>query len=319
MSRSGSAFGASTRVAGVAPPAFTLRQLQYAVTVADELSFGGAAARCHVSQPALSAQLAQLEGALGVRLFERGRGPVLVTAAGQALVARARRLLVDADDLTTAGKSLGDPLAGTLRVGVIPTISPYLLPTTAPRLRARFPRLTVAWREDRTATLIDALRAGELDAALLALVPELGDVDQEVIGTDPFVLAAPRRHPLARRKTPVTTAELRGAEVLLLDDGHCFRTQALEVCSTVRAHEAELRATSLTTLVQMVAGGTGVTLLPRLSVATEAARAGLRVRPLAATAAHRTLALVWRRGAPVGAALREIAGVVREGFRALAR
>src|SRR6185369_5982027 len=145
---------------------FTLRQLQYVVAVADELSFRRAALRCHVSQPALSAQLAQVEAGLGVRIFERDRRRVLVTAAGRDLVLRARRLLLEADDLAESGRRASDPLTGTLRMGVIPTISPYLLPLAAPKLRARFTHLTIAWREDRTAVLRQALEAGELEAAL---------------------------------------------------------------------------------------------------------------------------------------------------------
>ncbi|MES1165318.1 MAG: LysR family transcriptional regulator, partial [Verrucomicrobiota bacterium] len=167
------------------PHSYTLRQLQYAVAIAEQLSFGRAAGLCGVSQPAMSAQVAQLEGALGVRLFERGRGPVLLTTAGKGIIDRARRVLVEADDLAAAGRALGDPLSGALRIGVIPTISPYLLPATAPKLRARFPRLTISWHEDRTAALVSALRAGDLDAALLALVPDLGDVEREIVGVDP--------------------------------------------------------------------------------------------------------------------------------------
>lgn len=295
----------------LAPHPFTLRQLQYAVAVADELSFGRAAARCHVSQPSLSAQLAQLEDVLGVRLFERDRRRVLVTSAGRDILDRARRLLVDAWDLHEAGRRAADPLSGTLRIGVIPTIAPYLLPDVTPGLRKTFPRLTVAWREDKTETLVGALERGELDLAIVALEAELGDVEHEVIARDPFVLAAAPQHPLAKKSAPVEASELRDAEVLLLDDGHCFRDQALDVCTTAHAHEAEFRATSLTTLVQMVANGGAVTLLPAISVPTEAKRAALRVRPLASQKAARTLALVWRRGASLGPAAKAIAKVLK--------
>ncbi len=296
----------------LAPHPFTLRQLQYVVAVADALSFRRAAERCRVSQPSLSAQLAQLEDALGVRLFERDRRRVLVTGAGQEVVARARRLLVEADELREAGRRAGDPLAGRVRIGVIPTISPYLLPRVAPRLHARFPRLTIAWREDRTAVLVAALAGGALEAALVALEADLGDVEHEVLADDPFVLLAPRGHALARKASPVRPAELRGTDILLLDDGHCFRDQALEVCGAAHAHEGAFHATSLTTLVQMVVGGAGVTLLPALAVATEVRRASLRVRPIAAPGAHRTLALVWRRQSSLGPALRALAAVMRE-------
>ena len=297
-----------------APHPFTLRQLQYAISVAEDLSFRRAAERCHVAQPSLSAQIAQLEKVLDVQLFERTQRKVLVTAAGRAVLERARELLLSADDLVDAGKRARDPLAGTIRTGVIPTVAPYLLPSTTPALRRKFPRLTLAWREDKTEVLMDALRAGELDAALVALEAEIGDVEREIVAQDPFVLALRADHPLAHSAAPVEASELRGTDVLLLDDGHCFREQALEVCSTTRAREGEFRATSLTTLVQMVAGGAGITLLPALAVATETGRARLRVRPLASARAHRTIALVWRRHSPLSPALHEIARVLRDAF-----
>jgi LysR family hydrogen peroxide-inducible transcriptional activator len=296
------------------PHPFSLRQIQYALAVADELSFRKAAARCHVSQPSLSAQLGQLEAGLGVRLFERDRRRVLPTGQGRALIERMRRILIEADDLVETARRAGDPLTGTLRVGVIPTISPYLLPRAAPRLRTRFPRLTLEWREDRTAALIEALNAGTLDAALLALEADIGDVESAVIAIDPFVLAAPPAHALGKKSTPASTAELRGADVLLLDDGHCFRDQALEVCAGAKAQELGFRATSLPTLVQMVAGGAGVTLLPALAVPTEAARAKLRVRAFARPAPHRTIALVWRKRSPLVTALGQVAAVIRESY-----
>jgi LysR family hydrogen peroxide-inducible transcriptional activator len=298
----------------LAPHAFTLRQLQYAIAVADERSFRRAAEKCHVSQPSLSAQLAQLEDALGVRLFERGARKVLVTAAGAEIIGRARQLLVDTDDLVDAGRRARDPLVGTLRIGIIPTLAPYALPAVSPKLRAKFPRLTLAWREDKTAVLVAALDAGELDAVLLALEADIGDVEREVIATDPFVVATRKEHPLAKGKGPVAASELRDVEVLLLDDGHCFRDQALELCASARAREGEFRATSLTTLVQLVAGGAGVTLLPAVAVATEAKRAGLCVRPIASPKARRTIALVWRKRAPLAVALRELGAVLRQSF-----
>ena len=296
-----------------APHPFTLRHLQYVVAVADELSFRRAAERCAVSQPSLSAQIAQVEASLGVQLFERRPRKVLVTLAGQEVVERAKRLLVDADDLLEAGQRGSDPLTGSLRLGVIPTIAPYLLPVAAPALRQSFSRLTVAWREEKTEVLMASLHSGALDAALVALEAELGDVERAIIAEDPFMLALRPDHALARTGAPVSSAELRGDEVLLLDEGHCFRDQALEVCASARAHEGEFRATSLTTLVQMVAGGAGITLLPALAVPTEAARAGLRVRPMAA-GAHRTIALVWRKRSPLGPTLQQLARVLAEVF-----
>ena len=295
---------------------FSLRQLQYAAAVAETLSFRGAAERCHVSQPSLSAQLAHLEGALGVRLFERDRRRVLATGAGKTLLERARRILRETDDLVQAAQQLGDPLAGQLRIGVIPTISSYLLPSVSPLLRRRFPKLRLAWIEDKTETLVHELEAGDLDAALVATEAPIGDVESEEIAKDPFVLALPRNHALAASHRPATLHDLRDASVLLLDDEHCFRDQALAYCSRGRVQELEFRATSLATLAQMVAGGAGVTLLPELAVPTESRRAELYLRPLADPAPHRTIALVWRRQSPRGAVLRAVARAIASGYPA---
>ncbi|HEY3353609.1 MAG TPA: LysR substrate-binding domain-containing protein [Polyangia bacterium] len=294
----------------------SLRQLQYAVAVAETLSFRRAAALCRVAQPSLSAQLAALEETLGVRLFERDRRRVLLTAAGQELIARARRVLLEADDLMDAARACGDPLAGRLRVGIIPTLSPYLLPAAVPALRRAHPRLTLVWVEERTEVLRRELEAGRIDAELLALEADLGAVEHEVIAADPFVLATPPGHPLGRSSRPATAAELAGASVLLLDDGHCLREQALAVCADADAHELQFRATSLATLAQMVASGAGVTLLPALAVPTESRRASLRVRPFAAPAPHRTIVLAWRPRSPLGAALREVAATIRAAYPA---
>jgi LysR family transcriptional regulator, hydrogen peroxide-inducible genes activator len=298
------------------PPLFTLRQLQYAVAVADTLSFGRAAEACGVSQPSLSAQLGELENALGARLFERDRRRVLLTAAGEALVARARRVLTDAEDLADAGRQLVDPLAGTLRIGVIPTISPYLLPDVVRALRREHPRLNVRWTEDKTRALVRALDEGALDAALVALEADLGALAREPLGRDPFLLAAPRGHALARRTAPATAEELIGAPMLLLDDGHCLRDQALAVCGGARPEELGFRATSLPTLAQMVASGAGVTLLPALAVPTESRRAPLVVRRLADPAAFRTVGLVWRPTSPLVPALRAVAATLRAAYPA---
>jgi LysR family hydrogen peroxide-inducible transcriptional activator len=293
------------------PYPVTLRQLQYVVAVAEARSFRRAAEACAVSQPSLSAQLAEAERALGVRLFERDRRGVLVTGAGAVLLERARRLLLDADDLLEAARRHADPLAGTLRLGILPTVGPYLLPGGAPAVRAALPKLQVLWEEDRTAALVRKVAAGALEGALVAREADLGDLVHVELAADPFVLAAPPDHPLARDLGPLEVRALRGERVLLLDDGHCLREQALEVCARGRAEEAGYRATSLPTLVQMVAGGGGVTLLPRIAVETEAPRAGLVVRPFAAPVPRRTLVLAWRRGAAAEPALRAVAEALR--------
>lgn len=297
-----------------APHPFTLRQLQYALAVAEELSFHRAAQRCHVSQPSLSAQVAELEESLGVRLFERDRRRVLVSKVGERLLPSLRRALLAADELDAAARQDADPLSGTLSIGVIPTVSPYLLPAVTGVLRARFPRLTLSWIEDKTAILVSQLAEGKLDAAVVALEAELGPVEHELLAKDHFLLAGARNHPLLANSAPLPRRELSGTDVLLLDDGHCLREQALEFCSRAKARELEFRATSLPTLVQMVAGGAGVTLLPELAVPTEAPRAGIAVRPFADPAPERSIALVWRRHSALAETLRTVASVMREAY-----
>ncbi len=294
-----------------APHPFTLRQLQYVVAVATTKSFRGAAALCHVSQPSLSSQIAQVESALGAALFERDRRGVLLTPAGEDLIERARALLRDADDLVATSQRYADPLAGTLRVGVIPTISPYVLPEVAPALRKGFPRLSLVYREDKTQTLVEKLEQGELDTALLALEANLGDLAHETIIEDPFVLAVPRTHKFADRKKPVAMSDLEGENVLLLDDGHCLREQALSFCQRAKTEELEFRATSLGTLCQMVAGGAGVTLLPTLAVATENRRGNFSVLPFSKPRPGRTLVLAYRHASAAKETLSAIAATMR--------
>ena len=295
-------------------PDFSLRQLQYAVAVADTLNFRKAAERCHVSQPSLSVQLLRLEEALEVQLFERTQRRVLLTPGGRELVERARRILLEVDDLQSAARRTRDPLRGTLRIGVIPTISPYLLPAATPVLRAAYPQLRTIWVEDKTPVLVRGLSAGTLDAALLALEAELGEVDHARVGIDPFLLATRRDDPLGLRTEPAKPSELRARDVLLLDDGHCLRDQVLSYCSKAKTRELEFRATSLSTLAHMVAGGAGVTLLPRMAVPTETHGANLCVREFAKPGPYRTIVLAWRRRSPVGDALRQVAETLRGCF-----
>jgi LysR family hydrogen peroxide-inducible transcriptional activator len=294
-----------------APHPFTLRQLQYLVAVADTRSFRAAAERCHVAQPSLSAQIAQVESALGATLFERERRPLLVTPAGEALIARARVLLRQAGDLVGAARAFEDPLSGTLRLGLIPTISPYLLPEVAHALRRDLPRLELVFVEDKTAVLVRQLERGELDAALLALEADTADLETVSLARDPFVLAVPRDHRLAKRKQAVKSSELSGENVLLLDDGHCFREQALTYCEHAKVEELGFRATSLATLTQMVAGGLGVTLLPSLAVPIENRRGDLATLRLSSPEPARTLGLAYRPGSPLKARFERVAEVIR--------
>jgi LysR family hydrogen peroxide-inducible transcriptional activator len=295
-------------------PAFTLRQLEYAVAIADLGSFQRAARACHVTQPGLSAQIRQLEELVGVRLFERDRRRVFVTPAGEELIRRARRVLAEAEGIVDAAQSLHAPLCGTLRLGVIPTIAPYLLPQVLPRVRRRHPQLRLRLHEARTAELVALLRRGELDLLLLALEAPLDGLETRPLFSDPFVFAAARGHRLAGRAR-VRESDLEGERVLLLEDGHCLREQALAACQGMGAEEiGDFRASSLATLVEMVAGGAGATLLPELSV--DAARRGrteLALLPFVAPAPARTIGLAWRPTSGRGAEFELLAKLLVEG------
>jgi len=289
----------------------TIRQLEYAVAVAEHRSFRRAATACQVSQPALSALIAQLERDLGAQLFERDRRRVLVTPAGDELTARARTILGELDALVDDARGHREPLAGTLRLGVIPTVAPYLLPRVLPVVRAKHPRLRLILREDQTSRILADLDAGRLDACLLA-TPVPGDLAVANLYHEEFLLAAPAKHPLMARKR-LREADLDGETTLLLEDGHCLRDQALAVCATAGGREAtELRATSLATLVQMVASGLGVTLLPELAAEALVGgpRGGVKV---ARFAEHpgREIGLVWRMSSARGRELGMLADVIR--------
>jgi LysR family hydrogen peroxide-inducible transcriptional activator len=294
------------------------RQLQYVVAVADTLGFHKAAERCHVSQPTLSAQVKQLEDVLGVQLFERDKRHVLPTAAGEVVVDHARRVLLEIDDLIAASKLLGEPRSSTFRLGVIPTIAPYLLPEVVPAVRARYPKMRLVFREEKTEELVANLRAGRLDAGLLALEADIGDEwASGVVATDPFVVALPIGHLLARKKR-IAASDLETETVLLLEEGHCFRAQALSVCERSGARAAkdsELRATSLSTLAQMVSSGAGITLLPQIAIRVENRRSQLEIRPFVGPAPHRTIALIWRPQSPFAATFRDLAEVFRSALR----
>lgn len=289
---------------------YSLRQLQYLVAVAELGGFRKAADACRVSQPSLSAQVAAVEAALGVQVFERGGRGVRLTAAGAPLVERAKRLLLDAGDLEAAAGQLADPLRGSLRIGVIPTVCPYLLPDVATALKRALPELQIVWSEERTRTLLREVEEGRLDGAVVALDQQTAAMPHAVIGVDEFVLAAARHHPAVAARGPVPPRRLDGETVLLLEDGHCFRDQALALCGAAGAREGALRATGLSTLVQMVAAGAGLTLLPSLAVAVENRRGQLRVRAFTSPAPSRTLVLAWRKGAARRQALDAVGSVL---------
>jgi len=277
----------------------TLRQLEYFVAVAKRLSFKKGAESCSVSQPALSAQIAQLEAQLGVQLFERDRRGVRLTAAGTALVPGAVETLASCDRLGPLAKSFGAPLTGPLRLGVIPTVGPYLLPRVLPAVAEAYPELQVFLREDTTARLLEQLEEGKLDLLLLAVDIDLGAVSTQPLFSDPFVLAVPEGDALAGM-AEANLSDLEGHDVLLLEEGHCLREQTLSLCDSAGADELSgFRASSLGTIAQMVAGGLGITLLPELAVEREAAAApGLRVVPFGADGPSRSVGLAWRASSP---------------------
>lgn len=291
-----------------------LRDLEYLVSLADHLHFGRAAAACYVSQPTLSTQIKKLESELGTPLVERGARNVLLTAAGQEVVLRARDLLDDADQIRRIARSVADPESGVLRLGLFPTLSPYLLPHVMPGFRARFPRLEMLLVEDKSQDLVERLRAGSLDAAVLALPVADESLVYEPLFRESFLLAVPEGHALADSPEPLPAEALAGQELLLLEDGHCLRDQALDVCSRDGARErGGFRATSLETLRHMVAIGSGITLLPELAVSPPVApQPGLVLKRMQEPAPHREIGLVRRASHVDAPLLQQVAAVLRE-------
>jgi LysR family hydrogen peroxide-inducible transcriptional activator len=290
---------------------YSLRQLQYLVAVADLGGFRRAAEACGVAQPSMSAQIALVEQGIGVQIFERGARGVRVTAAGAKVIERARAVLLASRDLAETARQHRDPLSGTVRIGIIPTVCPYLLPEVAPALGKQLPNLHVVWSEDKTQALLEQIESAAIDAAILALDPRVGHLEHAAIGDDPFVLAVSPRHPLGRRQGPASPDVLEGENVFLLEDGHCFRDQALALCGAAGAKEADVRATGLSTLVQMVGAGSGVTLLPQLAVPVENRRGQLTVRSFKSPAPTRRLVLAWRRQSALKRPLESVAASLR--------
>ena len=272
----------------------TLSQLRAFVAVAEHRHFGAAATSLDVSQPTLSQALAALENGLGLQLIERSTRRVLVTEAGRRLLPQAIATLDAADRFLSAAN--GDTLGGVLRMGIIPTVAPYLLPALLPALRRRLPALTPRIVEDRTARLLDELRTGSLDVAVLALPADVPGVVEIPLYTEDFVVVVPAGHELAGR-IDLAPSALDTLPILLLDEGHCLRAQTLELCRSAEIRPGavgDTRAASLSTVVQCVAGGLGVTLIPEMAVAAETGRGALEIVRFAAPAPGRTLGLVYR-------------------------
>jgi LysR family hydrogen peroxide-inducible transcriptional activator len=273
----------------------SLQQLRFLSALAEHRHFGRAADACAVSQSTLSAGLQELEDRLGVSLVERSRRHVLLTPMGEEIVARGRRLLRDAADLAETAKAAREPLSGPLRLGVIPTIGAYFIPAAMRGLAAAFPKLKLYLREEQTASLLAKLEAGQLDLALIALPYDTGDLETMALGEDRIVVALPKAHKLAKARR-IAREDLAGEELLLMEDGHCLRQHALEACRLAGPDRNEVfQGTSLGTLLQMAAGGVGITLMPEMAIAAEITPAsGLVARPLESEPS-RMIALAWRR------------------------
>ena len=277
----------------------TLRQLAYLVELSQRLNFHAAAEAQFVTQSTLSAGIKELETQLGVQLVERDKRPVRLTTVGEDVAARGRELLAAATDLTEAARSATRPLAGPLRLGAIPTIAPFLLPAVLPPLRRAYPELKLYLREDLTGRLLERLRTSRLDVALIALPFETGDLYVRELFEDTFSFVARETDPSVRAKD-VALRRIDTDDVLLLEEGHCLRDHAIAACGPRRgAWESRIEATSLTTLIQMVEGGLGVTLLPRITLEAGILKGTKLVsRPFSSSAPSRRLALAARRTSP---------------------
>jgi LysR family transcriptional regulator, hydrogen peroxide-inducible genes activator len=291
----------------------SIQQLRFLCALAERGHFGRAAESCAVTQSTLSGGIKELEARLGVALFERSHRHVMMTPLGKEIAARAQRLLVDAEELVGLARSAQEPLSGSLRFGVIPTIGPYVLPALLPHLGTALPKLKLYVREAQTAVLLDKLAGGELDILLVAIPYELGDVEAMEITEDPIVVAMPRNHPLGHHKV-VSRDDLAREQLLLIEDGHCLRTHSLQACWIADPARNEVfQATSLRTLVQMVAAELGVTLMPQIAVDSELASSrNIVIRPLSPDKPFRTLVLAWRPTSSRGAEFRMLGNLIRE-------
>jgi LysR family transcriptional regulator, hydrogen peroxide-inducible genes activator len=290
----------------------TLRQLQFLDAIANEGSFSRAAQLCHVTQPTLSSAIKELEALVGVQLVAREARGASLTRAGVETARRARLVLSEAQDLVAAAHEAGVPLSGEFRLGAIPTIAPYVLPKILPVLHERYPQLRLYLREDTTQRLIDSLHARRIDAALIALPWEAAGIETQTLAEDEFLFVGPRGHPLASRNG-LSPDDLDEEEILLLEDGHCLREHALSVCALPAGKgREEVSATSLQTLVQMVAGGLGVSLLPRLAADSGVtAGADVAVRAFTEPVIGRSIGIAWRAGSPRREEARLIGQVVK--------
>lgn len=273
----------------------TMKQLQYLVALADTHHFGRAAQRCHITQSTLSAGIRDLESVLGTAVAERSNRHVLITRVGLQIADRAKAVLREAEEVMEVARAGRSPMTGEMRLGVIPTIGPFVLPRVFPALKRKYPELTIYLREEQTAPLLARLEDGELDVALIAMPYDTDDLHVDVIMEDEFLFACNRNHALADAGE-VSLDELAGEELMLLEEGHCLRGHTLDACASGdRRARAQFEASSLHTLVQMVAAGIGVTLVPRLAVDANITRGtDISLSRLGVHAA-RQIGLAWRR------------------------
>lgn len=270
-----------------------LRDMQYLVAVADLRNFSQAAEQCHVSQPTLSGQIKKMEQWLGVKIFERTNKRVMPTEVGEQIIQSARRILHEVDIIEDAAHSAHDPFAGKFRLGAFPTLSTYIFPGLVPKIKANMPKLRLILIEEKTAILIDKLRSGTLDAALLALPIDDDYLQSKALFNDEFYLATATDHPLATTQQ-LDQSALEQHQLLLLEEGHCLRDQALDVCQLNGIEEEQdFRATGLETLRQMVRAGTGITLMPKIAMQNN--DPGIIYIPFNKPAPFRTIGLVWRK------------------------
>jgi LysR family hydrogen peroxide-inducible transcriptional activator len=290
----------------------TLKQLQYLIALDDHGHFGRAATACYVTQSTLSAGLRELESLIGITLVERNRRVVRFTALGERIVAKARRIVREAEELSDMARAAGEPLHGELRMSVIPTIAPFLLPRILPKIRADWPNLKLYLREEQSAAACESLHRGHVDCVLLALPYGCGDIEVAPLFKDALCVAFPGNEALPDVVHPEDIDEKR---LLLLEDGHCLKDHALSACNRpeLRA-EATMLGTSLHTLVQMVDNGLGTTMLPQMAIdAGILTGTGVNVRSLDAPHAHREIALVWRKASPRGKDYALLAEALRVG------
>jgi LysR family hydrogen peroxide-inducible transcriptional activator len=294
-----------------------LKDLKYLVALADTGHFGKAAERTFVSQPTLSAQLKKLEEYLGVKLVERQPRNVQLTEVGKQVVVRARRMLDEGDQIVALARNNKDPLAGRLKLALIPTIGPYLLPRVMQKIRKALPQLGLMLYEHQTEALLKRLHDGEIDLGIMALPIAQDGMETRELYEEAFTVALPNHHALAAKST-IKVPDLKGQTLLLLEDGHCLRDQALEVCSRIDIREAEdFRATSLETLRQMVVAGLGITLLPETAVESPfGSQRGLTIRQFSKPVPTRRVGAVWRKSSTRTEAIAAVCDILAGAMKA---